>query len=158
MLARLRGAAELAARDPKAAVAAYDDIAASSAAGQPLKDFAALRAAMLLVDTAPFGEVSRRLEPLAAVGAPFRHSARALLALSICRHRRRSCCCKFPLGAARGCDVPPSNKNVPRLTKNACTKPVTFVQGCFQRSGQLGTRHYRLCFLLVRCKRAFLKL
>jgi hypothetical protein len=82
MLARLRGAAELAARDPKAAVAAYDDIATSSATGQPLKDFAALRAAMLLVDTAPFAEVSRRLEPLAAAGAPFRHSARELLAFA----------------------------------------------------------------------------
>ena len=82
VLARLREAAELAARDPKAAVAAYDDIAASSSTGQPLKDLAAVRAAMLLLDSAPFAEITRRLEPIAAAGAPFRHSARELLAFS----------------------------------------------------------------------------
>ena len=82
VLARLREAAELASRDPKAAVAAYDDIAASSSTGQPLKDFAAVRAAMLLVDSAPLAEVTRRLEPIAAAGAPFRHSARELLAFA----------------------------------------------------------------------------
>jgi hypothetical protein len=82
VLARLREAAELAARDPKAAVAAYDDIAASSSTGQPLKDFAAVRAAMLLLDSAPLAEITRRLEPIAAAGAPFRHSARELLAFA----------------------------------------------------------------------------
>jgi hypothetical protein len=82
VLARLREAAELAARDPKAAVATYDDIAASSSTGQPLKDFAAVRAAMLLVDSAPLAEITRRLEPIAAAGAPFRHSARELLAFA----------------------------------------------------------------------------
>jgi hypothetical protein len=82
VLARLRAAAELAERDPKAAVAAYDDIAASSATGQPMQDLAALRAAMLLVDSAPLAEVTRRLEPLAGAQAPFRHSARELLAFA----------------------------------------------------------------------------
>jgi hypothetical protein len=82
VLARLREAAELAERDPKAAVAAYDDIAASSSTGQPLKDFAAVRAAMLLLDSAPLAEMTRRLEPIAAAGAPFRHSARELLAFA----------------------------------------------------------------------------
>jgi hypothetical protein len=82
VLARLREAAEFAARDPKAAIAAYDDIAASSATGQPLKDFAAVRAAMLLIDSAPLAEINRRLEPIAAAGAPFRHSARELLAFA----------------------------------------------------------------------------
>jgi hypothetical protein len=82
VLARLREAAELAERDPKAAVAAYDDIAATSATGQPLKDFAAVRAAMLLLDSAPLAEINRRLEPIAVAGAPFRHSARELLAFA----------------------------------------------------------------------------
>ena len=82
VLARLREAAELAARDPKAAVAAYDDIAASSSTGQPLKDFAAVRAAMLLIDSAPLAEIDRRLEPISGAGAPFRHSARELLAFA----------------------------------------------------------------------------
>jgi len=82
VLARLREAAELAARDPKAAVAAYDDIAASPSTDQPLKDLAAVRAAMLLLDSAPLAEMTRRLEPIAAAGAPFRHSARELLAFA----------------------------------------------------------------------------
>jgi len=82
VLARLREAAELAARDPKAAVALYDDIAANSSTGQPLKDFAAVRAAMLLLDSAPLAEINRRLEPISGAGAPFRHSARELLAFA----------------------------------------------------------------------------
>ena len=82
VLARLREAAELSARDPKAAVAVYDDIAASSSTGQPLKDFAAVRAAMLLVDSAPLADITRRLEPISGAGAPFRHSARELLAFA----------------------------------------------------------------------------
>jgi hypothetical protein len=82
VLARLREAAEVAQRDPKAAVAIYDELSASSATPQPLRDLAALRAALLLSDTAPFPELSRRLEPLAAAGAPFRHSARELLAFA----------------------------------------------------------------------------
>jgi hypothetical protein len=82
VLARMREAAELAERDPKAAVAAYDDLAASAATGQPLQDLAALRAGMILVDSAPLAEMTRRLEPLAGAGAPFRHSARELLAFA----------------------------------------------------------------------------
>jgi hypothetical protein len=82
VLARLREGAALAARDPKAAVAVFDDIAANSSTPQPLKDFAAVRAAMLLVDSAPVAEINRRLEPISAAGAPFRHSARELLAFA----------------------------------------------------------------------------
>jgi hypothetical protein len=82
VLARLREAAELAARDPKAAVAVYDDIAKNSSTGQPMQDFAAVRAAMLLVDSAPLAELNSRLEPIAGAGAPFRHSARELLAFA----------------------------------------------------------------------------
>src|ERR1700687_6217954 len=82
VLARMRAAAEVAERDPKAAIAAYDDLAASAATGQPMQDLAALRAGMILVDTAPFAEMTRRLEPIAGAGAPFRHSARELLAFA----------------------------------------------------------------------------
>lgn len=85
MLARLREAAELAPRDAKAAVAAYDALAADSGIGQRFQDLAALRAGFLLVDTAPFNEMRQRLEPLAAAGRTFRHSARELLALSAWR-------------------------------------------------------------------------
>jgi hypothetical protein len=82
VLAKMREASEIAKRDPKAAVAAYDDIAANAANGQAMRDLAALRAAMLLADTAPFPELTRRLEPLTGADAPFRHSARELLAFA----------------------------------------------------------------------------
>jgi hypothetical protein len=85
-LARLREAAEMAERDPKAAVAAYDRIASENA-GQPLvSDLAAVRAAFLLVDTARLDEMTQRLEPLAQPAGPFRHTARELLALSAWRN------------------------------------------------------------------------
>ena len=84
-LARLREAAEISSRDAKAAVAAFDALAADSSIGQRFQDLAALRAGFLLVDTAPFNEMNQRLEPLAAAGRTFRHSARELLALSAWR-------------------------------------------------------------------------
>src|SRR5580692_2197360 len=82
ILARLREAAELARTDRKAAIAAYGEIAADRSAGQVIQDLAALRTGYLLVDSAPYGEVRARLEPLTAPERTFRHSARELLALS----------------------------------------------------------------------------
>jgi hypothetical protein len=82
VLARLRDAAELVQTDRKAAVAAYDQIAADKGAGQVIQDLASLRAGFLLVDTTPFAEVQPRLEPLTAQDRTFRYSARELLALS----------------------------------------------------------------------------
>lgn len=82
LLARLRQAAELASTDRKAAVKAYDQIAADPSGGQVIQDLAAVRAGFLLVDTAPYSEIRGRLEPLTAADRPFRHSAREILALS----------------------------------------------------------------------------
>jgi hypothetical protein len=82
VLARLRQAAELALTDRKAAVGAYDTIAADNSAGQVIQDLAAVRAGILLVDTAPYSEMRTRLEPLTAGDRTFRHTARELLALS----------------------------------------------------------------------------
>jgi hypothetical protein len=82
VLARLREAAQLAPTDSKAAVSAYDQIAADGSAGQVLQDLAAVRAGFLLADTAPYSEMRSRLEPLTAADRTFRHSARELLALS----------------------------------------------------------------------------
>jgi hypothetical protein len=84
-LARLRDAAELARTDPKAAVAAYDAIAADSGMGRHLQQLATLRAAVLLVDSAPFEDMRNRLEPLTGPKSTFRHSAREMLALSAWR-------------------------------------------------------------------------
>jgi len=82
MLAKLREAAELSKRDPKAAAAIYDGLAADSRLGQSLQDLAAVRGATVLLDTAPYEEIRKRLEPLTAPTRTFRHSARATLALS----------------------------------------------------------------------------
>jgi hypothetical protein len=84
-LARMREAAELAQRDPQAAVKIYDEIAADRGVGQVLQDLAALRAGLLLVDGAPYEELRRRIEPLTTRDRTFRHSARELLALSAWR-------------------------------------------------------------------------
>jgi hypothetical protein len=85
MLAKFREAAEVARNDPKAAVAIYDQLTADGSVGSVLQDLAALRAGTILIDTAPYSEIVRRLEPLAAADRTFRHSARAMLALAAWR-------------------------------------------------------------------------
>jgi len=82
VLARLREAAELAILDPQAGIKAYDALAADPTLGTTLQDLAAVRAGMLLVDSAPYAEVQRRLEPLTAPDRTFRHTAREMLTLS----------------------------------------------------------------------------
>ncbi len=82
ILARLREAGELARTDRKAAVSAYDEIAADRSVGQVIQDLATLRSGFLLVDSASYGEMRARLEPLTGTERTFRHSARELLALS----------------------------------------------------------------------------
>jgi hypothetical protein len=85
-LARLRAAGEVAERDPKEAVAAYDKLAADSGLDRKFQELAAVRAGFLLVDTAPFADMTQRLEPLSGAKGTFRHSARELLALSAWRN------------------------------------------------------------------------
>jgi len=84
-LALLREAAEVAARDPKAAIATYQKLAADRSVGQSLQDLAALRAAALLIDAGSSAEAKSALEPLTGDGRAFRHSARELLALNAWR-------------------------------------------------------------------------
>ncbi|EJW09665.1 hypothetical protein A33M_1094 [Rhodovulum sp. PH10] len=105
-LAQLREAAVLETTDPKAAVAAYDAIVADGAAPKLFRDVAAVRAGLLLVDTAPYAEVSRRLEPLAAPGLPFRHSAREALALSAWKAGDTAAARRWAEAATNDADVP----------------------------------------------------
>ena len=83
----MREAAELAQTDAKAAIAAYDKIAADGAVGPVLQDLAALRAGALLIDAAP---CKRRDAARAACGddRTFRHTAREFLVLAAWRARR----------------------------------------------------------------------
>ena len=87
ILARFRAAAELASRDVPGAVKLYDQIAADRSVGQAEQDLAALRAANLLIDTAPYAEIKARLEPLTGPNRTYRHSARELLAVSAWRNK-----------------------------------------------------------------------
>ncbi len=82
LLARLREAAELGRTDRKAAIKAYDEIAADRSVGGVIQDLATLRAGFLLVDSSSYGDMRARLEPLTGPDRAFRHSARELLALS----------------------------------------------------------------------------
>src|SRR5258708_34821265 len=82
MLARLRAAAEVANRDPATAAKLYDDIAADRSVGVLEQDLAKIRAAGLLLDTTSYPNMLQRLEPATAAGAPLRHTAPELLALS----------------------------------------------------------------------------
>ena len=86
VLARLRAAGTLAQEKPADAVKAYDEIAADASIGPVLQDLAAVRAGLLLVDTAPLAELRRRLDPLTEPTRSFRHTARELLALSAWRN------------------------------------------------------------------------
>ena len=65
---------------------AYDDLAADGALGTTWQDLAAIRAGLLLVDSAPLADMRRRLDPVAETGRSFRHTARELLALSAWRN------------------------------------------------------------------------
>ena len=85
ILARFREAAELAKSDPAAATNSYDALAADSSLGRALQDLAAVRAGLIVVDSAPLAELSTRLEPLTASDRPFRHIARELLVLGAWR-------------------------------------------------------------------------
>lgn len=82
VLARLRDAAELAQTDKKAAVSAYDAIAADKSLGPVVDDLASVRAGLLLLDNAPYPAMLKRLEPLTGPNRIFRHTARELLAFS----------------------------------------------------------------------------
>jgi hypothetical protein len=85
VLARLREAASLAQRDPKAAAKIYDQVATDSSAGQVLQDLANLRAGMALADTESYDALLARLEPLTGADRAFRHTARELLAFAAWR-------------------------------------------------------------------------
>jgi hypothetical protein len=85
MLARLRAAAEVARRDPKAGAKMYDDIAGDRSVRTEAQDLARIRAAGLLLDTDSYPNMLQRLESAAKSGATFRHTAREMLALSAWR-------------------------------------------------------------------------
>jgi hypothetical protein len=86
VLARFRVASEKAAAgDAKGAVADFDAIVSTPSLSPLVRDMARLRAALILVDTAPVADLEARIGQLAAVGNPWRHSAREILGLAAWR-------------------------------------------------------------------------
>mgnify|MGYP001106160882 CR=1 FL=1 len=81
----LRAAGEAATRDAAAGVKLYDAIAADSSVGANERSLATVRAAALLVDTASYDDMVKRLDASAKAGSIYRHTARELLALSAWR-------------------------------------------------------------------------
>jgi len=106
-LARFRAAAELAPSKRDEAVKAYDSLAADASLSPLWQDLAAIRAALLLVDTAPLTEMQRRLEPLAESGRAYRHSARDLLALAAWRAKDPALAKKYLDMIAADGETPP---------------------------------------------------
>lgn len=90
LLARFREAAELSGRDRDAAVKGYDALSADSRVPRAMQDLAAIRAGLLLLDSASYEELARRLEPLTGNDRAFRHSARELLAMAAWRNGNAS--------------------------------------------------------------------
>ncbi|MET3614732.1 hypothetical protein ABID16_003069 [Rhizobium aquaticum] len=82
VLARMRTATLKAATDPKAAVAELDAVASDTKVPDAVRDVARLRAGWLLIDTAPYADVSKEVEVLTDAQNPMRHSAREALGLS----------------------------------------------------------------------------
>jgi len=115
VLARMRTAGALAQIKPADAVKAYDELSADASLGTIWQDLAAIRAGLLLVDTAPLADMRRRLDPLAEPARSFRHTARELLALSAWRNHDLSAAKRYldmiatdadsPLGTRARADV-----------------------------------------------------
>lgn len=82
VLARMRSATLKAATDPKAAVSELDAVANDTNVPDAVRDVARLRAGWLLIDTAPYADVSKEVEVLTDAQNPMRHSAREALGLS----------------------------------------------------------------------------
>lgn len=108
-LARFRAAAAAQVK-PADAVKAYDAIAADGSLGAIWQDLAAVRAGMLLVDTAPLAEMQKRLDPLSEPGRIYRHSARELLALSAWKNNDATAAKRYVDMIAADGETPPGTR------------------------------------------------
>jgi hypothetical protein len=111
MLARFRAAAEAATREPQAGAKMFDELAADGSIGAEQQALARIRAAGLLVDSASYADMLRRLEPDAAAGQTFRHSARELLALSAFRANDSTATRKWLDQLELDAETPPSMRS-----------------------------------------------
>jgi hypothetical protein len=82
LLARFRLASDLSKTDIPGAVKAFEAIAEDTALENNIRDLAKVRAGLLLVDTASFDDLAKRLEPFAAQGQTWRITAREALGVA----------------------------------------------------------------------------
>jgi len=108
LLSRFRLAAEVEKRDPQAAVQMFDDLAADRSIGAEQQELARVRAGGILVDTASYADMKRRLEADTAPSATFRHVARELLALSAVRANDSSAARQWLEMISGDAETPPS--------------------------------------------------
>ncbi|HEY5378397.1 MAG TPA: tetratricopeptide repeat protein [Pseudolabrys sp.] len=106
-LARFRAAAELAHDKPADAIKVYDGLAADASLNATLRDLAAVRAGMLMLDTASLADMQRGLDPAAEPGRSFRHTAREMLALSAWRNHDFTAARRYIDMIASDGDTPP---------------------------------------------------
>jgi hypothetical protein len=81
-LARFRAATELAKTDAAKAIAEYDSLGKDPSIAPLMQNVAQVRAALLLVDTAPLADIEGRMKPLDTPEGAFRHSAREIIGLA----------------------------------------------------------------------------
>lgn len=86
-LALLRAADEIAAKDPKAGIAAYEVLIADRDTTKSFQDVAHLRAAWLRLDRDDPKELEQRLAPLAGPTFTYRNSIRELLGLAALKRK-----------------------------------------------------------------------
>jgi hypothetical protein len=110
LLARFRAATELAQTKPADAVKSYDELTADSSIGSTLQDLAAVRAGLLMVDTASLAEMKRRLDAVAEPSRAFRHTARELLALSAWRNHDGAAARRYLDMIASDGETPPGTR------------------------------------------------
>ena len=82
MLSRFRLADNAGLTDVAAGAKLFDALAQDATVEPMLQNLARFRAALLLVDTAPYPDIKQRLDPLADANNGLRNSARELLALA----------------------------------------------------------------------------
>lgn len=110
VLARMRAAGALAQVKPGDAVKAFDELSADASLGTTWQDLAAVRAGMLLVDTASLADMRQRLDPLAEPTRSFRHIARELLALSAWRNHDLAAARRYLDMIATDAETPPGTR------------------------------------------------
>lgn len=124
VLARFRAAGALSTTDKAVGVAAYDALAADSSIDSLSRDVARIRAALLLVDTAPLADITQRVQAIAEGNGAMRHSARQILALAQFKAGDFAAANKTAQWMLDDPEVPPGVRNQAQLVKTLTASAV----------------------------------